>query len=258
MNYRVSVLLLAWFSHYFHFCLRSFLYRSTYCYFVFFRYVFDGIRWKLIIFGKVTITLNYIISSKPYSQSWCPIHTKVVGNKAKGRISKRVFQENKTPQIFRKTNFSYSLIRDKVHSGPNQTFFFQISVTASNNSGIQDMNHKKLSCLWDIHLLRPISYDCSLFIHSGKIRKLEFFNVSRGYSIVDKSLCYHAGNSGLIPRGGHTIKSPISPRCWANSAFHHSEVGKLVTGNTGPNINSTTMRVAPIDHHWWYNLPLST
>ena len=33
------------------------------------------------------------------------------GNKAKGRISKRVFQENKARQIFRKTNISYSLIR---------------------------------------------------------------------------------------------------------------------------------------------------
>ena len=30
-----------------------------------------------------------------------------VGNKAKGRISKRVFQENKACQIFRKTNISY-------------------------------------------------------------------------------------------------------------------------------------------------------
>ena len=28
----------------------------------------------------------------------------IVGNKAKGRISKRVFQENKARQIFRKTN----------------------------------------------------------------------------------------------------------------------------------------------------------
>ena len=35
---------------------------------------------------------------------------KVVGNKAKGRISKRMFQENKVRQIFRKTNISYSLI----------------------------------------------------------------------------------------------------------------------------------------------------
>ena len=36
---------------------------------------------------------------------------KVVGIKAKGRISKRVFQENKARQIFRKTNISYPLIR---------------------------------------------------------------------------------------------------------------------------------------------------
>ena len=32
-----------------------------------------------------------------------------VGNEAKGRISKRVFQENKTRQIFRKTKISYPL-----------------------------------------------------------------------------------------------------------------------------------------------------
>ena len=34
-----------------------------------------------------------------------------VGNKAKGRISKRVFQDNKARQIFRKTNISYPLVR---------------------------------------------------------------------------------------------------------------------------------------------------
>ena len=37
-----------------------------------------------------------------------------VGNKAKGRISKRVFQENKARQIFRKRNISYPLIRTHV------------------------------------------------------------------------------------------------------------------------------------------------
>ena len=33
-----------------------------------------------------------------------------VGNKAKDWISKRVFQENKARQIFRKTNISYPMI----------------------------------------------------------------------------------------------------------------------------------------------------
>ena len=37
----------------------------------------------------------------------------VVGNKAKGRISKRVFQESKARQNFRKTNISYLLIRTR-------------------------------------------------------------------------------------------------------------------------------------------------
>ena len=34
-----------------------------------------------------------------------------VGNKAKGRISKRDLQENKTRQTFRKMNISYPMIR---------------------------------------------------------------------------------------------------------------------------------------------------
>ena len=35
----------------------------------------------------------------------------IVSNKAKGRISKLVLQENKARQIFQKTNISYTLIR---------------------------------------------------------------------------------------------------------------------------------------------------
>ena len=37
----------------------------------------------------------------------------IVGNRAKGRISKRVSQENKARQIFRKTIISYPLIRTR-------------------------------------------------------------------------------------------------------------------------------------------------
>ena len=37
-----------------------------------------------------------------------------VGNKAKVRISKRMFQENKARQIFRKTNISYPLIHTRM------------------------------------------------------------------------------------------------------------------------------------------------
>ena len=36
-----------------------------------------------------------------------------VGNQSEGRISKRVFQENKVHQIFRKTNISHYLIRTR-------------------------------------------------------------------------------------------------------------------------------------------------
>ena len=37
----------------------------------------------------------------------------LVGNKAKGQISKRMFQENKERQIFQKTNIFYPLIRTR-------------------------------------------------------------------------------------------------------------------------------------------------
>ena len=41
-------------------------------------------------------------------------NSQIIGNKAKGRISKRVFQENKVRQIFRKNNISYPLIRTSI------------------------------------------------------------------------------------------------------------------------------------------------
>ena len=37
----------------------------------------------------------------------------IVGSKARGQISKRVLQENKASQIFRKTNISNPLIRTR-------------------------------------------------------------------------------------------------------------------------------------------------
>ena len=49
---------------------------------------------------------------------WYTAHPKIVGNKAKGRISKRVFRENKARQIFLKTNISYSLTRTRSLSIP--------------------------------------------------------------------------------------------------------------------------------------------
>ena len=39
-----------------------------------------------------------------------------IAGKAKGRISKRVFQENKARQIFRKTDISYPLIRTRTYA----------------------------------------------------------------------------------------------------------------------------------------------
>ena len=56
------------------------------------------------------------------------------GNKAKERISKRVFQENKARQIFRKTNISYPQIRTRPHIEASQLICYakQTNDRASN------------------------------------------------------------------------------------------------------------------------------
>ena len=59
---------------------------------------------------KCLLHISFVMSVWP---SFYPFLRKVcfVGNKAKERISKRVFQENKARQISLKTNISYPLIR---------------------------------------------------------------------------------------------------------------------------------------------------
>ena len=48
-----------------------------------------------------------------FSENFTGENQYFVGNKAKGRIWKRVFQENKARQILRKTNISYPQIRTR-------------------------------------------------------------------------------------------------------------------------------------------------
>ena len=58
-----------------------------------------------VVFKRIAKSSDCVISL------WCIYCiAEIVSNKAKGWISKRVFQENKAPQIFRKTNISYPLI----------------------------------------------------------------------------------------------------------------------------------------------------
>ena len=65
--------------------------------------------------GKVTISKSFVTQfwlQKPILRTVVGTALRqLVGNKAKGWISKRVFQENKARQVFRKTNIFYPLIR---------------------------------------------------------------------------------------------------------------------------------------------------
>ena len=66
--------------------------------------------------GFVSKVSVFHIKSSVVSQKVQVIIFTFVGNKAKGRISKRMFQQNKARQIFRKTNISYPLIRTRPYS----------------------------------------------------------------------------------------------------------------------------------------------
>ena len=69
----------------------------------------QGVPWYSRKFRLNTNSIHVCDMTKIYIQS--QHKDKFVGNKAKGWISKRVFQENKASQIFLKTNISYPLIR---------------------------------------------------------------------------------------------------------------------------------------------------
>ena len=81
-------------------------------------------RFELIHIYFIPIFRNnhpQMLQKKQYSRSW----DKIVGNKAKGRIAKRVFQENKGRQIFQRTNISYPMIHTYVCvSGGKKCSFF--------------------------------------------------------------------------------------------------------------------------------------
>ena len=74
----------------------------------------------LILCSKVTDFTN-CFSPQNFKKN-----DEVVGNKAKGGISKRVFQESKGRQNFRKTNIFYLLIRTHTYQGVRNVCFSEI------------------------------------------------------------------------------------------------------------------------------------
>ena len=63
---------------------------------------------------KLMLYFLKCLSSEVSIENLFRIRPSSVGNKAERRISKRVFQENKARQIFRKTHIFYPLIRRRV------------------------------------------------------------------------------------------------------------------------------------------------
>ena len=106
----------------------------------------------LLVLEKIGIR-KYIKYAELNSYSYCTIYFiyEIVGSKAKGRISKWVFQENKAHQIFQKTKFSYPL--------GVRTFCFS----------------ENLACL--VLLKRPF-WDSPFRLITNKIKHLQGFHCS--------------------------------------------------------------------------------
>ena len=64
-----------------------------------------------------------------------------------------------------------------------------------------------------------------------------------------------SSDTSFITRQCHTIRFP---NLLISTAFHPSKNKNWILVNNEANIRSTKMRVAPINHHWWFDLPLST
>ena len=65
---------------------------------------------------RILCIKGLILLPKSVIDQWLTIYLLLVGNKAKGRISKWVFQESKAHQIFQKTNISYPLVCTRTES----------------------------------------------------------------------------------------------------------------------------------------------
>ena len=87
-------------------------------------------------FTKIVKVIADLDSSKASSPDCIPVvklkNCDCVGNRAKRRISKRVFQENKARQIFRKTNISYPLRMQTFQKSGKQDFSRRILEKSAN------------------------------------------------------------------------------------------------------------------------------
>ena len=78
---------------------------------IFFTIVFE--RFCLTFSTSIARRLIFLICAVWLMDALKSFAMNFVGNKSKVKISKRVFQENKALQIFRKTSISYPLIRTR-------------------------------------------------------------------------------------------------------------------------------------------------
>ena len=87
-----------------------------------------------IIYYYLTSVLDYLPCNVQYTSPVYGVgryalncsttkYSHCLSNKAKGRVSKGMFQENKTRQIFRKMNISYPLIRTRTYQGVRNVRF---------------------------------------------------------------------------------------------------------------------------------------
>ena len=136
-------------------------------------------------------------SKKPLMENFVLCAVQVLGDKAKGRILKRVFQENKARQIFRRTNISNPLIH-------THTCAYQ---------GVRNVRFSKnLMCF--VFLQHPFWDLPFRLITDEVVGKNERFFVSHVYITWSKMLMIEMPKNYLlyIPIGPSPVQSPIKSR----------------------------------------------
>ena len=129
-----------------------------------------------------------------------------VGNETKGRISKRVFQENKARQIFQKTNISYPQIRTCTWRAlfswnirfeilpfallPTNSDFFRFYdfSFSSNEKKILKISLKCHSAFWYLSVCSTCQIMMELFLRKSIDWFLIFLFSARGKLILAKAL----------------------------------------------------------------------
>ena len=145
---------------------------------------------KSFFYASANSRKNYLWNDIKVIFSFVILLQDIVGNKAKWRISKRLFQENKARQIFRRTNISYPLIRTRINIR-NVSFSENFAIVLNEWTLLQ-MNFA--SFFWKrLYLLKAQSF--LTYFSSGSPTQVFLLQEKHRFSVFQFSMYCFENNS---------------------------------------------------------------